>query len=155
MSYVGEERAKLEAANVERDSDLAQLLLDHGHHQARVLIGGSLHGDVEAHAIHRGISGGVEQLLCLAGIVVIGWHVAVVCPALRGKNAARGLRLPAPEILNHRLAVEGIGDRLAHSHIFQNRIAQIESQIGQNGSGCAVSTASCGSRCNVNTVSGE
>ena len=50
---VGEEGRELKAADVERDADLAQLLLQHRRQQARGLLRRSLHGDVKADAVHR------------------------------------------------------------------------------------------------------
>src|ERR1700733_1915881 len=129
VSYVGKKSSRLEAANVERNPHLAQLLLHHRHHQPCALCGGSLHGDVETHAVREGIARRIEQRASFIGVVIICRHVAVVGPTLRRKNAARRLRLPAPQILDHRTAVDRVGDGLPDPHIFQYGIAQIESQI--------------------------
>ena len=84
-----------------------------------------------------GVTGGIEQLAGLFGIVIVGRHVTVVSPALRRKNAAGGLRFAAPEIFDHRRAVEGIRNRLTHANIAQDGITQIESHVGEDGAGRA------------------
>ena len=121
--HIGEKRRKLKAADIERNSHLSQLLLHDGDHHARVGISRSLHGDVKAHPIHRGISRRVEQLPGLLRVMFVGRNVAVVSPALHRKNTACRLRLISPQVCDHRLPIERIRDRLPHSHITQNRIA--------------------------------
>ena len=51
MGHVGKESSEFEAANVERDANLAQLLLNDGDHQPRVFVGGRLHRNVEAYTV--------------------------------------------------------------------------------------------------------
>jgi hypothetical protein len=66
--------------------------------------------------------------------MLVGGHVSVVSPTLRWEDAPRRLRLPAPQVFDHRLPVEGVGNRLPYPRIFQDRIAQIESEIREPGS---------------------
>src|SRR5229473_6138069 len=81
------------------------------------------------------VPGLVEQFARTRGIVTVLAHIAVVCPALRWKNTAGGLGLVSPQVANHGLTVDGVGDRLAYAHILQDRIAQVESQVAVNAAG--------------------
>ena len=135
VGYVGEESREFEGANIERDSHLPQLLLQHRRHQARAFFGGRLHGEMKANAVHLRISRLLEQLAGAGGIVVIGRHVAVVSPALRGQNAVGGPGKTALQIFEQRAAVNGIREGLPNSLVLENGIAQIECQIRQDGAG--------------------
>ena len=55
MLHIRKKRGELEAADIERNADFAQLLLYHRDHQARIRVRRSLHGDVKANAIYRRI----------------------------------------------------------------------------------------------------
>src|SRR5260370_40981167 len=81
------------------------------------------------------VRGLVEQFARTRGIVVVLAHIAVVGPALRWKNAAGGLGFVSPQVANHGLTVDGVGNRLAYAHILQDRIAQVESQVAVNAAG--------------------
>src|ERR1700691_1086290 len=122
-NHVGKEGGEFEGANLEHDADRAQLLLHHRDHQARVLIGRGFYGDVKPNSIEQWITGGVEHGVGLRRVVIVGLHIAVVRPALWWKDAACELSLIAPQIFDHRTAVNGIGNRLAHANIFQNGVA--------------------------------
>ena len=136
VGHVGKKSRKFESANIERDSYLAQLLLQYRRHQPGALFGGRLHGEVEADAVYFRIFRLLEQLAGTGGIMVIGRHVAVVSPALRGQKAIGGPGKTALQILQQRAAVDGISQGLADALVLKNRIAQIERQIGQHGAGC-------------------
>src|SRR5437660_8198177 len=138
MRQVGEKRGELKGTTVERDPHLAQLLLYYSDHQPRVFVGGGLHRDVEAYAIDEWMARGIEQLVGAIGIMIVARDIPVVGPALRRKQTAGGLRLSSPQIFDHRLPVESIGDSLPHPRIFQNRIARVESQISQPGASSAL-----------------
>ncbi len=84
---------------------------------------------METHSIRHWIARGIQQLVRLVRVVIVNRHISVVRPTLRRQNAARRFRLSAPQVFDHRPPIEGVGDRLPHSHVFQNRIAQIKSQI--------------------------
>src|ERR1700733_2945567 len=128
-NYVGEKSCRLKTANIEHNPHLAQLLLDHGDHEACALCGGSLHSDVKANAIDCGIAGGIEQRAGFFGIVIVSRDIAVIGPALRGKHAVGRLRPSTPEILNHGTSIDGVGDGLPDAHIFQDGIAQVEAEV--------------------------
>ena len=135
VGHVGKESREFEGANIERDSHLPQLLLQHRRHQPRAFFGGRLHGEMKANAVHLGISSLLEQLAGAGGIVVVGGHVAVVGPALRGQNAIGGPGKTALQIFEQRAAVDGIGQGLPHALVFENGIAQVERQVGQHRAG--------------------
>src|ERR1700722_16668513 len=90
---------------------------------------------MKTNAVDRWITRGVEQLIRLADIVVIAGHLSVVSPTLRRQNATRRLRLPAPQVFDHRPPVERVSDRLPNPHVCQDRIAEIESEGREPGSG--------------------
>src|SRR5581483_11023604 len=50
---------------------------------------------------------------------------------LRWKNAGRGVRKPVHQVLDKRLTIHRIGDRLAYSNVPEYGITQIERQISQ------------------------
>src|SRR6266478_2386062 len=78
VNYIGEKRRRLEAADVQNNSDLAQLLLHDCDHQPCALDGGSFHGDVKTHAISERIAGRVKQRPSFIGVVIVGRNVSVV-----------------------------------------------------------------------------
>ena len=135
MGHIGEESRELEGANIERDSHLPQLLLQHRRHQPRAFFRGRLHGQVKANAVHLGISRLLQQLAGAVGIVVIGGHIAVVGPALRRQKAIGGPGETALQIFDQRAAVNGVGQGLPYALIFENRIAQVECQVCKDGAG--------------------
>ena len=57
---------------------------------------------------------------------------------MRRENAGGRLREIAPQILDHGLAIDGVGEGLPNAHIAQDRITQIERQIAERSSGCAL-----------------
>ena len=59
----------------------------------------------------------IEQLTRSLRIVVVLAHVSVVSPALRRKDARGGLGLVTPKVMNDGLAMDGVGDGLAHAHV--------------------------------------
>src|SRR5215472_10016135 len=63
--------------------------------------------------------------------MVVSRNVSVVGPTLGRKHTMRRLVLPAPQILYHRMAVKRIRDGLPYPDIFQNRIPNIETNVGQ------------------------
>src|SRR5260370_39082597 len=75
------------------------------------------------------VPGLVEQFARTRGIVAVLAHIAVVCPALRWKNTAGGLGLVSPQVANHGVTGDGIGNRLAYAHILQDRSAPGESEV--------------------------
>ena len=83
----------------------------------------------------RGIAGIIQNLVRLVGGIVIPRNLGVVSPTLRRQDAIGGLRESAPEVFDHRTPVNRIRECLADANIAQNRIAQVERQIGQNGPG--------------------
>ena len=101
----------------------------------RALFGRGFHGEMKAHAIHRWISGLLQQLPGTIRIVIVVRHISVVRPTLRRKKAVGGPRKITQQILNHRRSVDGIRHRLPHAHILKNRIAQIERQVSQHRAG--------------------
>ncbi len=135
VGHVGEKGREFEGTNIECDSYLPQLLLQHGRHQARALLGGRFHGEVKAHTVYLAITRLLEQLAGARGIVVIGRHVAVVGPALRGQNAVGGPGETAHQIFEKRAAVDCVSEGLTHPLIFENGVAQIERQIRQDRAG--------------------
>src|SRR5580658_9732638 len=84
VNYIGKKCRRLEAANIERNPYLAQLLLHDCDHETGALGGRSFHRDVEAHAIDLRIASRIEQGASLCGIVIVDGHIAVVSPTLRG-----------------------------------------------------------------------
>ena len=87
---VSEECGKFKCPYVELYPDCAQLLLEYRYHQARVLIGRSLHDQMKTHAIDRGVSGRVKNGPRPRRIVVLTRLVAVDKP-----NSAGGKMLSA------------------------------------------------------------
>ncbi len=129
MLHVRKKRRELEASDIQRNPRLAQLLLHHRHHQACILVGRCLHGEVEAHPIHSRITCRIEQLICLARVVIVSGDGFVVRPTLRRQHAVRRLRLPAPQVVDHRPTVQYVRNGLPHPRIFQYGIAQVEPHI--------------------------
>src|ERR1700722_8882773 len=65
--------------------------------------------------------------------MIVTSHIAVKSPTLGGEYAARRTRLPAPQVVDHYLPVERVSNRLPHSRVLEDGIAQVESQIRQPG----------------------
>ena len=82
-------KCEFEGANVERDADIPQLLLQHGSHEPSALLGRRLHGEMKTNAIHLRIARLLQQLPGARRIVIIGRHVAVIGPTFRRQNAVR------------------------------------------------------------------
>src|SRR5947208_5607945 len=86
---------------------------------------------MKAHPVHHRVSGGLEQLPSLLRIMQVLRYIRVIRPAFGRKNTGGETHRITPEVLDQRLAVEGISNRLSYAHIFQNGIAEIESHICQ------------------------
>src|SRR6266853_1808219 len=84
------------------------------------------------------ISGSIEYLTRLLGIMRIEGDVLVIGPTLPGQNTLSRLREAAPDVLQKRTAIDGIGDRLTHAHIPQRWITQIKREIGEYSAGGTV-----------------
>src|SRR5213078_2008008 len=84
------------------------------------------------------ISGVVQNLSRFFWIVRIGLYLGVISPTLRRQNACRRLRESAPDVLDQRTAIDGIGNGLAYPNIFQGWITKVECRIGENRAGSAL-----------------
>ena len=131
---VGVEGGELEAVNVERDSDGAQLLLKNGGQQSRRLFRRRLHRKVKAHAVLRGIPSFVEQLARERGVVRVLGYIGIVGPMLRRQYAVGRTRLVTPEVMNDGREIDGVGQRTAHAHVPQCGIAQVQGEVRIDGS---------------------
>src|ERR1700678_4314736 len=80
---VGKKSSKLKGANIERDANVPQLLLQDRRQKAGRLFRGCLHRQVKTQAVASGIPGGVQQLARFCWIVGVSCYVLVVSPALR------------------------------------------------------------------------
>src|SRR5437870_11214109 len=86
---------------------------------------------MKAHPVHRWVACCLEQLPRLLRIMQVLRHIRVIRPAFGRKNASGESHRITPEVMDQRLAVEGISNGLSYAHIFQNGIAEIESHICQ------------------------
>src|SRR5581483_12095047 len=84
----------------------------------------------------RQIAGLIEQSPCPLRIVIVLPDIAIIGPTLRRKDAAGGLGLISPQIMDDGLPVDGVSNRLTHAAVLQNGIAQVESQIVIGAAGC-------------------
>src|SRR5438105_15471908 len=94
--HVGKESGKFEGADVESNSNVAQLLLQHCDKEASALFGRSLHGEVKADSIHCTVASCIQKFSRAFRIVLVAGDIAVIGPALRGQYAISGLRKLPP-----------------------------------------------------------
>src|SRR5260370_34500375 len=86
---------------------------------------------MKADSVAGGISGGIEYLTRLLGIMRIEGDVLVIGPALPRQNALSRLREATPDVLQERSAIDRVCDCLTYAHIAQRRVTQIEREIGE------------------------
>src|SRR6202158_4875001 len=128
------ERRRLKRADVEHDPHASQLLLEHGHHQARRLLRRCFHYEVKAHAVYGRVSSGIEYPARSCGIEFIFRHVALIRPTLWREDAVGGASEKPPQIMDHGPAINGVGERLPDVYVTQDRIAQVECEVAEHGS---------------------
>ena len=123
------ERRELVGPDIERDPDPPQHRL---HRFAKPPpLGRGLVDELQIARPRRSdwIAGLVEQLGSLERIIWIALHAAVVGPILGREHPARHPSGAFIQRADDRLAVDRIGNRLAHAKVAQMRIAEVELQI--------------------------
>src|SRR6202165_864553 len=126
------ERRRLKHADVEHDPHASQLLLEHGHHQARGFLRRRLHYEMKTHAVDGRVSSGIEYPARSFGVELIFRHVAVICPTLWREDTVGRPRETAPQILDHGSAINGVSERLPDAYVTQNWIAQVKCQVAEH-----------------------
>src|SRR6516225_7065457 len=78
------------------------------------------------------IAGRVEDRVGEVGIVRVVRYVAGIGPVLWRQDAIGKPPLIAENIVQDRLAIDGVSQRLAHANVAQDGIAQIKRQVGED-----------------------
>ena len=77
------------------------------------------------------VAGGVEKPTCLGGVVTDGGNSVRMGPEAGRKDGIGQVRVSFPKRSDDRLAVNGEGDGTTHAHVGQDRVPEVESQVGR------------------------
>ena len=132
--HVAQECGELLGSDLHRNADTGEILLDGGGLNAIDLGRRRLQrqGQSGARPVTVGIRKPrrVEQTSCLRWIVPELEDVAAERPGHRRHDPDRGSRKPAAQILDDGLAIDRIPERLPHLEPLQDRIAQVQRDVG-------------------------
>ena len=133
FEHVCVQRRELVRAHVERDADVAEVLLDDGGLQPVELDIRDLQRETQpwlrSVAVGIAIPRFIEQRDRLRWIVIEGCNVGFKGPRDGREDADGRFRQAPAQVLDDGLAIDGVADGLPHAKIFQNRIPQVQTDV--------------------------